>query len=87
MVVGEAHNIQVVTEFLFEARERNIYLWPEATRLSKSQVPTEIGTYGHYKHNPNSPPSYLPYIHTKLFKYDKYSLEHSRVYRALIVTT
>ena len=45
MVVGKAHNILVVIERIFAARGRHIYLWPEATRLSKSHVPTKIGTY------------------------------------------
>ena len=44
MVVGEAHNILVVTERQFAARGRHVYLCPEATRLSKSHVPTKIGT-------------------------------------------
>ena len=46
MVVGESHNILVVTESLFVAGGRHIYLWQEATKLSKSHVPTKIGTYG-----------------------------------------
>ena len=50
LVVGEAHNIRVVTESLFAAGGRYIYLWPEATRLSKSHAPTKIGTYGQYKY-------------------------------------
>ena len=48
LVVGEVHNIFVVTESLFAAGGRHIYLWPEATRLYKSHVPTKNGTYGHY---------------------------------------
>ena len=44
MVVSEAHNIIVVTESLFTAGVRHVFLWPEATRLSKSNVPTKIGT-------------------------------------------
>ncbi len=51
LFVGEAHNIIVVTERLFKAGDRHIYLWPEATILSKSYVPTEIGTYGQLKGN------------------------------------
>ncbi len=43
LVVGE---ILVVTERQFAAGGRYIYLWPEATRLYKSHVPTKIGTYG-----------------------------------------
>ena len=46
LVVGEAHNNIVVSERQFAAGGRPIYLWPEATRLYKSHVPTEIGTYG-----------------------------------------
>ena len=44
LVVGEAHNILVVTESQFADGGRYIYLWPEATRLSKSHVLTKIGT-------------------------------------------
>ena len=44
LVVGEAHNILVVTERQFAAGGRHIYLWPEATRLYKSHVLTKIGT-------------------------------------------
>ena len=49
LVVGEAHNILVVTERQFAAGGRHIYLWPEATRLQKSHVLTIIGTYGQLK--------------------------------------
>ena len=44
MVVGEAHDILVVTESLFAAGGRHIYLWPEATILYRSRFPTKIGT-------------------------------------------
>ena len=46
LVVGKAHNILEVIESLFAAGGRHIYLLPEATRLSKSHVPTKIETYG-----------------------------------------
>ena len=46
LVVGETHNILVGTESLFTAGGLHIYLWLEATRLSKSHVPKKIGTYG-----------------------------------------
>ena len=46
LVVGEAHNILVLIERQFAAEGRHIYLWPEATRFSKSHVPTKIGMYG-----------------------------------------
>ena len=46
LVVGEAHSILVITEFLFAAGGRHIHLWPEATRLTNSHVPTKIGMYG-----------------------------------------
>ena len=42
--MGKVQNILVVTKTLLAAGGRHIYLWPEATRLSKSHVPTEIGT-------------------------------------------
>ena len=44
--MSEAHNILAVTESLFAAGGRNIYLWPEATRLSESHVPKKIVMYG-----------------------------------------
>ena len=53
LVVGEAHNIIVFTETLLAAGGHHIYLWPEATRLSKSHVPTKIGTYGHLSFIPS----------------------------------
>ena len=38
MVYGEAHYLLVVTESIFAPVGYYIYLWPEATRLSKSHM-------------------------------------------------
>ena len=48
LFVDEAHNILVITENLFVAGGRHIYLWPEATILSKSKGPVKTWTIGHY---------------------------------------
>ena len=44
LVVGKAHNILIFTESQFSAGGRHIFLWPEATRISKSYVPKYFWT-------------------------------------------